>query len=239
VIGRSIIQRDVTQLKKLQQDLINTQSLAAVGELAATVAHEIKNPLAGISGAIQVFAGGMAPDDPRREVIGEILDQIRRLDDTVRDLLSYARPAAPSLQEVDLEDALRRAWSILSAQPAAERIRFVLEGAEGVRVSLDTHLMHQVWLNLFQNAVEAMPRGGDLTVRVARNGAVRVEVRDTGIGIEPSALPKVFRPFYSTKTRGTGLGLAITQKILDAHGGRIWVESVPKQGTSFFVEIPQ
>jgi PAS domain S-box-containing protein len=239
VIGRSIMHRDVTQLKKLQQDLINTQSLAAVGELAATVAHEIKNPLAGISGAIQVFADGMAAKDPRREVIGEILDQIRRLDNTVRDLLTFARPAAPSLHELAVEDSLRRAWTLLSQQPGAERIRFSIEGADGLRAPLDPHLMHQVWLNLFQNAVEAMPKGGELLVRVSRDGNLRVEVRDAGTGIETSNLPKVFRPFYSTKTRGTGLGLAITQKIVEAHGGRIWVESEPKKGTSFFVEIPR
>ena len=239
VIGRSIIQRDVTELKKLQQDLINTQSLAAVGELAATVAHEIKNPLAGISGAIQVFADGMPAKDSRREIIGEILDQIRRLDNTVRDLLSFARPATPSPQEVDLEETLRRAWAILSRQPGGERIRFAIEGADGLRAVLDAPLMHQVWINLFQNAVEAMPRGGELRVRVSRGGPLRVEVRDSGVGIDPSGLPRIFRPFYSTKTRGTGLGLAITQKIVEAHGGQIRVESDPGKGTSFFVEIPQ
>ncbi len=238
-IGRSIVQRDVTQLRKLQEDLVHTRSLAAVGELAATVAHEIKNPLAGISGAIQVLADAMPPDDPRREVIRQIIDQIRRLDNTVRDLLSFARPATPSLRDVDLEEGLRRAWALLASQPGAARVRFSIEGAEGIRARWDPQLMHQVWLNLFQNALEAMPQGGTLRARASRGSDLRIEVRDTGGGIDGPVLEKMFRPFFSTKTRGTGLGLAISRRIVEAHGGWIRVESAPGRGTSFFVEIPQ
>src|SRR5439155_21342882 len=119
VIGRSSIVRDVTHLKKLQQDLVNSQSLAAVGELAATVAHEIKNPLAGISGAIQVLREAIPEESGRREVVVDILEQIRRLDCTVRDLLAFARPATPSLQDLELAASIQKAWSLLGAQPTA------------------------------------------------------------------------------------------------------------------------
>ncbi|HLF94556.1 MAG TPA: ATP-binding protein, partial [Planctomycetota bacterium] len=237
-IGRSSIVRDVTHLKKLQQDLLNTQSLAAVGELAATVAHEIKNPLAGISGAIQVLREAIPEESGRREIVGEILEQIHRLDSTVRDLLSFSRPATPSRQDLDLGESMAKAWSLLSAQPAAAGVRFTFHGG-GVRAQADAQLLQQVWLNLFQNAVEAMPRGGELAVRVADGNPVRIEVRDSGAGIDPAHAARIFKPFFSTKTRGTGLGLAITKKIVEAHGGAIRAESRAGQGTSVFVEIPR
>jgi PAS domain S-box-containing protein len=239
LLGRSDIYRNVTHLKKLQQDLLNSQSLAAVGELAATVAHEIKNPLAGISGAIQVLRDAIPEESGRREIISEILDQIRRLDNTVRDLLSYSRPATPSREEMELKPSLAKAWAILHSQPGAAAVRFSIHGGDDVRIHGDSQLLHQVWVNLFQNALEAMPRGGDLTVHVSGDDPIRVEVRDSGSGIDPAHLPRVFKPFFSTKTKGTGLGLAITRKIIEAHGGEIRAESAPRKGTSIFVEIPR
>jgi two-component system, sporulation sensor kinase E len=238
IIGRSSIVRDVTHLKRLQQDLVTSQSLAVVGELAATIAHEIKNPLAGISGAIQVLRDAIPEDSGRREIVGEILDQITRLDNTVRDLLSFARPATPSRQELLLGDSLSKAWALLRLQPAASGVRFALEGADGVKVGADAPLLNQVWINLFQNAIEAMPKGGELAVRVTAGEFVRIEVHDSGTGIEPANAARLFKPFFSTKTRGTGLGLAITKKIIDAHGGSIRAESRRGQGTSIIVEIP-
>jgi PAS domain S-box-containing protein len=237
-LGRASIIRDVTHLKRLQQDLVTSQSLAAVGELAATVAHEIKNPLAGISGAIQILSEGTPAGDLRRGIMKEILDQIERLDRTVRDLLTFARPATPAREEVDLGDSLQRAWTLLSAQPAAAGVRFSVEGGSGVRVTADPHLLHQVWLNLFQNAVEAMPKGGELTARVRNGSPALVEVSDSGAGFPADQVERIFKPFFTTKTRGTGLGLPITRKNLEAHGGRIRAESRPGR-TTFYVEMPR
>jgi PAS domain S-box-containing protein len=237
IVGSSILQRDVTNVKRLQQDLVRSQSLAAVGEMAATVAHEIKNPLAGISGAIQVLADGMPAADSRRPVVKEILEQIHRLDRTVRDLLAFSRPATPERHDLELGDSILRSWSLLAPQPAAAAVRFSIEGAGGTRVSADPQLLHQVWVNLFQNAIEAMGRGGELRVVVRSGDPVRVEVRDSGDGIDPAHAERLFRPFFSTKTRGTGLGLAISKKIIEAHAGRIGCESRPGKGTTFTVEI--
>jgi len=237
-IGRSSIARDVTELKSMQQELIRTQSLAVVGELAATVAHEIKNPLAGISGAIQVLAEAMPKNDARREVVAEILDQVRRLDMTVRDLLNFARPITPAPQLIDLMESVGSAWKMLAPQAEAGAVKFSLAGPPA-RVKADPHLLRQVWVNLFQNSIEAMPKGGDLRAEITPGAPVRVEIRDTGNGIDPTGIEKIWRPFYTTKTRGTGLGLPFVKKIIDAHGGKIWCESRPKAGTSFFVEIPQ
>lgn len=224
--GRSAVHRDVTHIRKLHE-------LAALGELSATIAHEIKNPLAGISGAIQVLQDAIPETDRRRFVVSEILEQIRRLDNTVRDLLSFARPLAPERQEVVLADSLRRAWTLLNPRPGPFRFRIL---GEGTTVSADPHLLEQVWINLFQNAMEAMPSGGTLDVEV-RPGTI--EVRDSGLGIEPAHLAKIFTPFFSTKTRGTGLGLAISRRILEAHGWTIRIVSAPARGTSVFVEIPR
>lgn len=236
-IGRSSIVRDVTELKSIQQELVRTQSLAAVGEMAATVAHEIKNPLAGISGAIQVLAEGMPRNDSRREIVGEILDQVKRLDSTVRDLLNFARPITPAVQDVDLGESIASVWKMLAPQTAAQSVRFRLEGLAGARVKADPLLLREVWVNLFQNSIEAMPQGGELLARIHAGDRVRVEIRDSGAGMDPATLEKIWRPFFTTKTRGTGLGLPIVKKIVEAHRGRIWSESEPGKGTAFFVEI--
>ncbi|MBI2931735.1 MAG: PAS domain S-box protein [Planctomycetes bacterium] len=239
ILGRSSIVRDVTHLKKLQEDLIRSQSLAAVGELAATVAHEIKNPLAGISGAIQVIAESIPPENGRREIVDEILEQIRRLDNTVRDLLIFARPATPVKAPVPFKETFWRAWSLLGQQPAAQHVNFTVDGPDDLIMDADAHLLHQVWVNLFQNAVEAMHKGGTLSVRIAAGPVARVEIQDTGAGVSPEHMARLFRPFFSTKTRGTGLGLAITRKIIEAHGGSVWIESRLHQGTTVVVEIPR
>jgi len=238
-IGRSCIVRDVTDVKTMQEELVRTQGLAIVGEMAATVAHEIKNPLAGISGAIQVLAEGMPKGDNRREIVGEILDQVYRLDRTVRDLLNFARPITPVRQGMDLMDSLSGAWKMLAGQSEAKSIRFALQPGDPVEVRADPQLLRQVWVNLFQNAIEAMPSGGEVTTCLLPGKTVRVEIRDSGNGIDPSAAEKIWRPFFTTKTRGTGLGLPLVKKIVDAHGGRIWCESEPGKRTSFFVEIPR
>jgi signal transduction histidine kinase len=179
----------------------------------------------------------MPKNDGRREVVGEILDQVRRLDSTVRDLLNFARPITPMRHELDLVESVASAWKLLSAQPAAAAVRFALESEAVVPAMADPQLLRQVWVNLFQNAIEAMPKGGELRVRIVPGPAPRVEVRDSGNGIEAAGVEKIWRPFFTTKTRGTGLGLPIVKKIVDAHGGRIWCESEPMKGTSFFVEI--
>jgi len=207
--------------------------------MAATVAHEIKNPLAGISGAIQVLAEGMPKGDGRREIAGEILDQVRRLDTTVRDLLNFARPITPARQKMELAESLSSAWRMLAPQSEAKSIRYSLTGDARAQVDADPQLLRQVWINLFQNSIEAMPKGGELIVDIVPGPTLRVEIRDSGNGIDPAAVDKIWRPFFTTKTRGTGLGLPIVKKIVEAHGGRIWCETEPQRRTSFFVEIPQ
>lgn len=128
---------------------------------------------------------------------------------------------------------------MLAPQSEAKTIQFTLQPDVPVEISADPQLLRQVWVNLFQNAIEAMPKGGEVAVRVVPGDKVRVEIQDSGTGIDASTLEKIWRAFFTTKTRGTGLGLPLVKKIVDAHGGRIWCESDPSKGTSFFLEIPR
>ena len=207
-----------------------------LGSLAAVLAHEIKNPLAGISGAVQILGESLPFEDPRREVVREVLREVARLDNTVRDLLAYSQPIQPARRRFDLQDSLLRAWNTL---PGSSSVRFSIEGCKGVTADADASLLHLVWSNLLQNAVEAMPAGGDLTIRVSAGPPVSVEIRDSGVGIPPQVVQRLFEPFFTTKTRGTGLGLPLCRRIVEAHGGRVRVTSAPGLGTIITVEIPE
>lgn len=238
-LGRSAIVRDTTDLKRLQREILRNQNLAAVGEMAASIAHEIKNPLAGISGAIQVLRDGMAADDPRRHVIAEVLAQVRRLDDTVRDLLMFSKPWVPDKHVGDLAETVRRICSTAGAQERFAAIRFAFDGRPTVVAVFDPSLVEQVLWNLLLNSADAMPAGGEIRCTFAQqvDGASLV-VADTGGGIPPHVMENLFRPFYTTKTRGTGLGLAICKRIMEAHGGSLAIASEPGRGTDVTLVFP-
>jgi signal transduction histidine kinase len=210
-----------------------------VGELAATVAHEIKNPLAGISGAIQVIADAIPATDPRREIVSEILAQVRRLDETVRDLLVFARPWTPEPQTTDLIELLGRVTRILKQQERMSTIALHCETPPSLVLSADPRLLQEVFFNILQNAVDALPRGGEIRVDIQETpGMAVIRVRDTGCGISPDHIPRLFSPFFTTKTRGTGLGLAISKRMIEAHGGRVEIDSELGKGTEVKISLP-
>jgi len=239
-------QREVERFHTEQ--LIRAERLASIGELAASVAHEIKNPLAGISGAIQVLADDFPKGDPRREITDQILHQSERMDKTIRDLLNYAQPLAGEPSPVDVNEILDRASFIALPNPARTKVRVHRDFATGLprTMAVGKHL-EQAFLNLILNATQAMPQGGDLTLRTAlreesdAEGGRRIieaTVADTGVGIPPQIREKIFSPFYTTRTQGTGLGLSITRKIVEQGGGSVTVASEPGAGTTFTVRIP-
>ena len=215
--------------------------LAAVGEVAASLAHEVRNPLAGISGAVEVLRDDLPADHPRREVIKEILAQIRRLDERVRDLLLYSRSVHLQIESNDLAELLRATQALLAEEPLMREI--------GVRVSLPPglggHLMdrgqiQEVMINLLRNAAEAMHGKGeiDITARRLDGGALEVSVEDTGPGVPPDRREEIFAPFVTTRPQGTGLGLAIARKAVEAHGGSLTCEAAPRGGARFVVVLP-
>jgi signal transduction histidine kinase len=237
-----------------EQRLARAERLATLGEVAASLAHEIKNPLAGIAGAIGVMADEFPGTDPRREIMAEILDQIHRLNKTVQDLLTFARPATPTIAPCDLHQVIDRVLLLLAEDPVTKKVRVVRDYQVGLpRVDADGKQLGQVFLNLLLNAAQAMHGDGQVILTTRFNGAngagggpsaaaeqhmVEVNLTDSGPGIPTSTLPEVFKPFFTTKPRGTGLGLAISRRIIEDHGGWIRAESQPGQGATFRICLP-
>lgn len=231
---------EAAEHREMAHRLREAEHLASIGRLAASLAHEIRNPLAGISGAIQVIGRAMNPEDPHRPVIDEILQQIDRLDETVQELLLYSRPRPPRLSRCDLGPAVLRVISLLREVPEVRRVSVRFHGpSDGPTVWLDESQFQQVITNALLNAAQACGPGGDVEIRVeAGNGTARVTVKDNGRGMSPEVARRAFEPFFTTKAKGTGLGLAICKKIVEAHRGTIRLESAPGRGTCLVVELP-
>ncbi len=223
-----------------QARLSQSEHLATVGELAASLAHEIKNPLAGISGAIQILGDDLGPDHPRTEIIMECLRQIDRLDAAVKDLLIYARPKPPSTSRVAVGKLLGQVLVLLREEPAFRGVCVEFtEPEKDVILEVDEAQVHQVLTNLFINAAHACNERGTIQCRV-RNGdkTTIIEIEDNGIGMTAEVVARAFEPFYTTKAKGTGLGLAICKRIIESHKGSIQLQSRPGHGTCVTIEIP-
>ncbi|MGD2109764.1 MAG: ATP-binding protein [Phycisphaerae bacterium] len=224
----------------VEEKLTRAEHLAEIGQLAASLAHEIKNPLAGISGAIQIIRDAMAADDPHQPIVSEILGQIGRLDATVKDLLQYARPTPPKATKVTLDNVVTRVLTLLRKEPSLQRVRVKYEKRDrGAAVYADDTQIEQLLFNLILNAAHASEDGGVIHMGVTQNADhVRLYVKDEGRGMEPEVIERAFEPFFTTKARGTGLGLSICRRIVEVHGGRIRLESKIDEGTRVVVKLP-
>ena len=227
-----------------EEKMAQAEKLASVGELATCVAHEIKNPLAGISCAVEILMDDYRDDDPKKEVFLEILEQVHRLDKTVRDLMDFAKPADISPAMTDINGILKKIVKFLEPKTKADNINILLNLSKDIpELHLDAKKIQEVFLNLTLNALHAMPNGGSLNIHTTLCNTmsahiVEVGLRDTGKGIEPRELGKIFRPFYTTHHKGTGLGLYISKGIIESHGGEITVESEVGKGTVFTIKLP-
>ena len=234
------LQHQMEQLKSTQAQLIQSAKLAAVGELAAGVAHELNNPLTIILGFAELVADEMGPDSPERQCLEKIHSETQRARDIVHDLLDFARQRGPDRHPADIGQIIRETVAVMRYQ--LEKSAIVIEElyAAGLRhLSVDEARMKQVFVNLISNALRAMPNGGTLAVRTARIGdEVAVSISDTGTGIAPENLKRIFDPFFTTNPAGTGLGLSVSLAIVQAHMGRITVESHVGQGSTFTVWLP-
>ncbi len=226
------------------QQMERVDRLASVGEMSAGIAHEIKNPLAGINGAISVLYEDFAEDDPRREVVRKVLDQIARLDKAATDLLFFGRPGKPSFAFVDTNELLNKTMFFVSQHPEAKNVHQNKEFTRNLPpVWVDAKQLQQVFFNIIINAIQAMKEGGTLLLQtdlVENQGKpfVRVLVGDSGPGIRPEDLDKIFTPFFTTKTQGTGLGLAICRQLIEQQGGDIAVKSRLGEGTRVVIRLP-
>jgi len=240
-IGGVTIATDATQQQQLEQNLIRAERLAAIGELAASLAHEIKNPLAGISGAIQIIKERFERDDPHREIIDEIQHQIARLDNTVRDLLIYARPTPLNKQPTDLAGLIDRVLTVLARERQFQPLQIIKHyPPEPIQVDLDPDQFEQVCMNIVLNAAQAMTGPGQLVITLQADQAhCTLTFTDSGPGMPPQVARRAFEPFFTTKTRGTGLGLPICKKIVEAHGGEVELQTAPQKGTTIILRLPR
>jgi two-component system sensor histidine kinase HydH len=234
----------IAQLRQVEQDryeqrLSEAKHLATVGQLAASLAHEIKNPLAGISGALQIIGARLPSDHPHKEVLIEAQAQIERLDAAVRDLLVFARPTAPRRSPQSLPALVQRSVMLLQQEPAIRRLEVVMETPEDdLTASVDEMQMQQLLSNLFINAADACGPTGRVVCRLRDEGkTVAIEVEDNGTGMTPDVASRAFEPFYTTKARGTGLGLAICRRIVEGHEGEMRIETGMGRGTRVVIRL--
>ena len=257
-VGTIISFRDITLLKQMQAEVIRMDRLASLGVLSSGIAHEIKNPLAGIKSLAQACDEEFEQDDPRREYLARIIRQVNRLDDLLRTFFAYAKPKPPDRKSHALHEILKEVSHLVSKKMENSRILYTSDVPGDLpEVMVDAQQMQQVFLNLLLNAIDAMPDGGKLAVCAsvskpplrglirkdlpdghARPQFVEILISDTGTGIPPDKLETVFNPFFSTKPNGLGLGLSIVYRIIDDHSGDIRVTSRPSRGTQFRIYLP-
>jgi len=241
-VGHVIILRDLGEVRRLQEEIRRTEKLAALGGLAAGVAHEIRNPLSSIKGMASYF-GSKFPDGSEDQAAARVMsDEVDRLNRVISELLDFARPSELSRRPTDVEQLLTHSLKLIERDAAVKNITIeqTIDMDPSQRPELDADRFAQCLLNLYLNAIQATPEGGLLKVHALtpREGRLQFEIADTGEGIAEDLQQQIFNPYFTTKPKGTGLGLAIVHKIVEAHGGRITVHSTPGQGTCFRIILP-
>lgn len=235
--GGVLLIRDMTGVRKLEKDLQRSEKLAALGKVAAGVAHELRNPLSSIKGLATILRPAFEAESREGETVAMLIGEVERLNRAIGELLDYARPAALQLQGGRLTPLLEKTISLLEMDAASNKVEIVFScDEEASEIDIDTDKLSQVFLNLLLNGIQAMEQGGRITVRLEDRAEERVVLfRDSGCGISEENLLKIFDPYFTTKNDGTGLGLAMSAKIVEEHGGSIQVSSVLGKGTDVWV----
>jgi len=229
--------------EEAERKLAQAERLSLVGQMVTSIAHEVKNPLGSIKGAVQILKDGQTPEKDREEFATIIEKEVNRLDGVVQDYLSFSR-STPSIQsDLNLCEILSAVSRQIKYQCDQGGIHIKLHTSENAAITGDPNRLHQLFLNIILNSIQAMPQGGEIEIKCEKisdeNGnRLKVAVVDSGIGISEDNLKKIFEPFYSTKTHGTGLGLATAKTIVDEHEGRIAVKSELGKGTTILLEFP-
>jgi signal transduction histidine kinase len=235
--------RDITEQKMLEQQLVRSQRMESIGTLAAGIAHEVGNPLTAISSLVQVIQR-TSSDDFAKEKLELINSQVNRIARIIRELVDFSRPSTHVSKSTDVNRVVREALNIVQYGKKVKDIRFAIELAQDIHeIDVVPDQAVQVFINILMNAVDALEgRAGTISVTSTTDDRhVNVVVRDSGKGIEPLDLEKIFEPFYTTKTtgQGTGLGLWVSYGIVKSFGGEIFVESEPNRGSTFTVRFPR
>ncbi len=235
------IQKTTADLRKTEAQLIRSEKLAALGQLAAGIAHEIRNPLTSINILIHSLRERLPSENSLQEDIKVIEEEIHRMNEIVDQFLRFAKPSSPFLEKTDVLSIFEETLQLLRPQIEKQRIVVEKEFQALPMIQMDPEQMKQAMLNLLLNAIQAMPEGGQLTLKGqnSKDGQwIHLSIEDSGMGISPEDIDKLFDPFFSTKEGGVGLGLSITHRIIDQHHGKIEVENAPEKGTIFTVWLP-
>ena len=241
--GLIITFQDLTEIRSMEESVRRKDRLAAVGRVAAGLAHEIRNPLGAMRGAIQVLESSTPPGSTQAELMEIILKESDRLNSIITNFLNYARPAATNFSEMDVAEAVREMFKLLRHSPdvKAEHIFIDESGDEPVLIAADTSQLKQIFWNLARNAIQAMPDGGTLRVGLEGipNNRVRITFEDSGRGMSQEQVEQLFEPFANSTTGGTGLGLSIVYQIVKDHNGAINVRSIEGSGSVITIELPR
>jgi PAS domain S-box-containing protein len=231
------IVRDLTERVSLEHRLRDESGLVRIGQLAAVLAHEVKNPLAAVSGAIQMLGEHLTVAEDR-EIVDEILRRLDGLGALMGDLLLYARPPRPKFAQVDVMELLRSLVTFFGTDPDWRDLRVTIDG-DVPPLEADSELLKVIFQNLLLNAAQAMHGRGEITIRVRTIGDLaHIDIRDRGTGIVPEVRDKLFTPFFTTKARGTGLGLATVRRFTESHGGHVEILESGSEGTTVRVTLP-
>ncbi len=236
-IGHVKVFQDLSEIESLREQVRRKDRLAALGEMAATVAHEIRNPLGGIQGFAHLLLRDMDGSDPKARLVDNIVMGAKSLDRVVTELLEYTRPVELNLRAVQLAELVDSAIAYIDLDGRAVAIEN--EIGSDAAAELDPEKIRQVLINMLLNAVQSIETAGKVRIKSELRGDQHIiAISDSGCGIDPAQLDSVFMPFFTTKEKGTGLGLAAAAKIVEGHGGRITVESEPAKGSTFFIHLP-
>jgi PAS domain S-box-containing protein len=253
VLGAVEVFSDLTELKQMEEEMMRMRTLATLGEMAAVVVHEVKNPLGGIKGFAELLERDLDEGDPKRRSVKKILEGVEMLDRIVKSLLDYTKPVKLQPHKVEMTKFLDETINFIQMDGTHERtdIHIVKRyQSDDLCCNLDDEQFRQILLNLLHNAMQAMPGGGQLTVDLGQESGnldpadkgmpekMVLRISDTGVGMSPDVLKKLFTPFFTTKEGGTGLGLSTVKKIVEAHQGDIRVESKEGEGTSVCLRLP-
>jgi two-component system, NtrC family, sensor histidine kinase HydH len=238
-----ILERRQEEQRRLEGQLHQSERLAALGEMTAGVAHEVRNPLGIISSTAELLQERLARYEPQNRLARIIVEESNRLNEKVTEFLDFARPRLPNLRPGDLEAVLDRNLELL--QPEIDRLGITVTRAyqlNGRPLVVDQDLLHQAFLNILLNAIQAMPQGGHLEVSTSpgpQGRGVEIRFQDDGEGIDPETLKKILNPFFTTKEKGSGLGLPIVKSIIEAHQGHLEITGAPGAGTTVTITIPE